>query len=302
MSIGRPLLRIACLFLVLQGIVACTASQREPLRIGVNAWPAFDLLWIAQHEGYFEEEGVEVRLLDFEGLADSRLALDRGMLDGICTTATDLAFSRAKPRAVWVFDRSLGGDALVAGAAVRDLADLRGRRIGLEPDSVNRLVLQSAPRSVGLDLSDVQLQSMGQLVAEEQFRAGELDAVITYPPVLARLEELPGVRRLYDSSKMSSPIYDIIAFRPEVIEARAEDIAAVQRAYWRARQLYQQRPDHVIGLLRDRQHADAQVVASAFAGLRFYSPAEQSALLVPGGPVEQAIDYARAMLPPLPEE
>jgi NitT/TauT family transport system substrate-binding protein len=302
MSIGRPLAQIACLFLVLQGLAACTTSNREPLRIGVNAWPAFDLLWIAQHEGYFEAENVAVRLLDFEGLADSRLALDRGMLDGICTTATDLAFSRVKPRAVWVFDRSLGADALVAGPTVRDLADLRGRRIGLEPDSVNRLVLQSALRSVGLDLSDVQLQSMGQLVAEEQFRAGELDAVITYPPVLSRLQEVAGSRRLYDSSQMSSPIYDLIAFRAEVIEARADDIAAVQRAYWRALQLYQQRPDYVIELLRERQHADAEVAASAFAGLRFYAPAEQAALVAPGGPVDQAIEYARALLPPLPEE
>ncbi|MFM1884959.1 MAG: hypothetical protein RL026_116 [Pseudomonadota bacterium] len=268
----------------------------------MNPWPSFDLLWIAGKLGYFDLEEVEVRLLDFEGLADGRLALDRGMLDGFLTTSVDLAFTRVPVRPVWVLDRSLGGDALLAAPQVRGLADLRGRRIALEEDSVNALVLHSALAAAGLEPGDVLVRPMGQLVAEEQFRSGTLDALITYPPVLTRLEALPGVQRLYDSRQMPQPIYDIMVMREDVASVRAEAVAALVRALQRALALLQTDPAQVHALIAARHHTDPATVAASFRGLEMYGAEAQAALLKPGGPVDNARDYAWETLPSAPSE
>lgn len=75
------------LFLVVAG---CPQPVQEPIRIGINTWPGYELLHLASRLGYFEDEGVSVRILEFTSLADCRRAESgTGLCDDGGTRAGD---------------------------------------------------------------------------------------------------------------------------------------------------------------------------------------------------------------------
>ena len=54
---------------LLLALAACGSEPKEPLRIGVNVWPPFELLYLARARGYFDAEKVDVDLVDFSSPA-----------------------------------------------------------------------------------------------------------------------------------------------------------------------------------------------------------------------------------------
>ncbi len=52
----------------------CAEEPAPPIRIGTNPWPGYEFLHLADELGYFEEEGVEVRLVELTSNGDVRRA------------------------------------------------------------------------------------------------------------------------------------------------------------------------------------------------------------------------------------
>ena len=44
-------------------------STSGPLRVAINPWPGYEFAMLAASQGYFEDEGVEVRLVELSSLA-----------------------------------------------------------------------------------------------------------------------------------------------------------------------------------------------------------------------------------------
>ncbi|MFN8644057.1 MAG: hypothetical protein U0802_21280, partial [Candidatus Binatia bacterium] len=49
----------------------CVGDPPEPLRVGINAWPGYEYLYLADVQGFYAREGVEVQLLEFGSLSDT---------------------------------------------------------------------------------------------------------------------------------------------------------------------------------------------------------------------------------------
>src|SRR5437667_11275229 len=98
--------------------LAGCAGHELPLRIGINAWPANEFLFLAQEKGFFAAQGVDVRLIEYSSLGDVRRAFDRGQLDGMTATLVELLQSREgsrpAPRAFMATNVSNGADVIVA--------------------------------------------------------------------------------------------------------------------------------------------------------------------------------------------
>ena len=98
--------------------LAGCARYEAPLRIGINAWPGNEFLFLAQEKGFFAAEHVDVRLIEYSSLGDVRRAFDRGQLDGMTATLVELLQSREgtrrAPRAFMATDVSNGADVIVA--------------------------------------------------------------------------------------------------------------------------------------------------------------------------------------------
>lgn len=88
-------------------------EKREPvLRVGIHPAPGYELLFLAEEKGFFRDEGLEVRLVEFTCLADCRRAFERGQVDFVGSAAVQVPVGREPGRyAPKIVDVSDGANA-----------------------------------------------------------------------------------------------------------------------------------------------------------------------------------------------
>lgn len=265
-----PRLAQACILLaanlaVVSGL-AC-ARPSEPVRIAISPWPGYELLQLAQDEGFFAEEGADVRLVELRSLVDARRAYERDQVDGLAGTLLELILLRAHtdrpPVAVLVPSYGRGADVVLARPQIEDVSGLRGRRVGLDPATVNLLVLDRALDLAGLALEDVVRVAVDPLRMSRALARDDVDAVVAYPPVSHQIERDHDVRRLFRATDMEEELIDVVMLAPSVIEERPEEIDALVRGFARAVRFLEEQPDRALSLMAVHERMDPALLASA---------------------------------------
>lgn len=275
--------------LLLLAAMGLSCSRKPPLRIGINAWPGYEFLYLAQVKGFYEQRGVDVHIVEFGSLSDARVALERGQIDGLGTTVVEVLMARAhrtnSARIVRVVDYSDGADTVIAMAPIASIADLKGRRVGVELGSLGVYLLASALEKHQLSLTDVAMVSQDQVTMVAALREGELDAIVTYPPESLRLlSGGTGARVLFSSAEIPGEIVDVIAFRDEVIQDRLEDVRRVLSAFDDALAFTEQQRAEACAVMARREGLTAAEFDEALHhGLRLLRASEQLRYLGPGG-------------------
>lgn len=293
--------RIAMLLAVALVVLGCSPGTREPLHLGLNPWPGWEHLHLAQRLGYFEDERVDVRIEQFSSLSDTERAFERHQIDGMTVTLVELLRARAvggrEPRVVCVTDYSAGADVVLARADIADVTALRGRRVGVEPGSLNVYILARALQIAGVPLNAVEMVGLDPLQMESAFAAGEVDAVVCYPPVSARLLARDDVHAVFTSASLPGEVVDVLAFDSETVLKRGHDVAGVLRAFERARRWAAENPDEAARIMGERIGMDAASFrATLESGVALVSLADQAEFLRPGGRVSTTLTAIERML------
>lgn len=252
-------------------VAACATGcdRREPLRIGLNAFPSYEFLYLADVQGFYRDEGLEVRVLEFGSLSDTRRAYERGQLDVMAGTVIEALVVRDQsarsPRIIRVIDYSNGADVLLAQPWITSGATLRGARVGVELAALPVYVLGRGLEALGLRLADVKTSSTDQTTMEDAFRRGELDALVTYPPAALKLTRDLTTTTLFSSADVPGEIVDVILVEAETARMRASDVAALLRAYDRARQFTRDHPGEAHAIMARREGISAAEFAASLA-------------------------------------
>ncbi len=273
-------------------------AERTQIRIALNHWPGFEVLYLAQELGLFAAEGVDVRIVEVSSLADSMRALVQGHVDAIACTPVEavLAADHGARRTtiIHAFDASHGGDVILAHPDVDSLAALKGRRVAIEPTSLTTVVLHEALRRAGLSLNDVETVVMDPLDMPSAFAEREVDAVVCYPPASVRILQSQDARSLFTSAEIPDTIIDVLAVDHALLKARPRDVRAILRAVHRATELANVNPDLTDPIMAAREGLTVeQFRAVRSAGVRRFTIADQSRVLAPSGPLERAIRVTR---------
>lgn len=232
----------AMLFLSI-GLAGCARTVSEPIRIGINAWPGYEFLYLAAESGILARHGLNVELKEYSSLDDTRRAFERGQIDGMASTMVEVlqASGRAsrRPRIVLVTDHSAGGDVILARPGIRSVAELRGRLVAAETASLGGYVFWRAAEKAGIAADSVRLKALDQAEMEGAVRQGQVDAVVTYPPVSLAIEQL-GWKRVFDSRQLPGEIVDVVSVDASTLERmpdlqmRLMEVWADALAYFRA--------------------------------------------------------------------
>ena len=110
------------------------APAGETIKLGFSAWPGWFPWQVTEEKGIFEEVGVDVELVWFEGYLDSINAFAGGQLDANTQTLNDTIPSVAAgsdQRIVLVNDNSTGNDAIIVSEGINSIEDLAGKTIGI---------------------------------------------------------------------------------------------------------------------------------------------------------------------------
>lgn len=216
--------------IALPGWVGCTPSQ--PLKLGIHTWIGYETIYLAND---FKWLPASVQLVNFADSNASAWALERGDIDAACITLDEVLRLRSKGIGVTValvFDVSAGADAVLVNPSIRQLADLAGKRIGVEPGALGALMLGGLLKAAHLDktaIKQVDLSSAQQLHA---WQAGEVDALICYEPNAALLQRT-GALRIFDSRQMPDTIVDVLAVRQDRTAERDAALHAALSAHFR---------------------------------------------------------------------
>ncbi|MEW6691212.1 MAG: ABC transporter substrate-binding protein [Pseudomonadota bacterium] len=267
----RPLSRRGFLAkLAASALLLGGCAPRPPLRVAVHPWVGYEPMFLARQHGWLDA-GL-VRLVETPSATDSLHLLGSGLVEAAALTLDEVLRARALgvPLTVpMVFDVSAGADGVLARHPMH-LADLAGARIGVEQSAVGALMLAALLERGGLAADQVQLVSLGFHEHAAAWRAGRIDALITFEPALSELEA-EGAVRLFDSRALPDTIVDVLAVHPStlvhhraalqhLVEAtlRAVHDLALNRmdAAYRIGARLRQRPETVLAGLRGLQLTD----------------------------------------------
>ena len=219
-----------CIFL----FVACSPSPAPLLRVGTNIWPGYETLYLARSLGAFDER--RIRLIEFPSSVHVQDNLRNGTIEAGCLTLDEtlsLLADGVDLRVILAMDISAGADVILARPGLGGLADLRGRRVGVESTNVGAVMLDAALQRAGLKTGDVTVVPLSVDEHETAYRNGAVDAVVTFEPVRSRLLSA-GAHVIFDSSQVPDRILDVLVVRADKLAGRHDALLELVRGHFRA--------------------------------------------------------------------
>src|SRR5882762_2687451 len=148
------------------------------LRIAYSDWPGWVAWEIAIQKGWFKEAGVDVDFKWFE-YAPSMEAYSAGKVDAVAVTNGDALVtgsSGGKSTCIVANDYSDGNDMIVAKPGIKTVAQLKGKKIGVEVGFVDHLLLMNALKSAHMSDKDITIVNVPTDQTPQSLKSGTVDA------------------------------------------------------------------------------------------------------------------------------
>lgn len=246
---------------------AVPAEAETTLKIGTLPIADTLLLHVAQREGFFQEEGLTVELIPFQGFVEKNAAVQSGELDGhfceisavIIQRAAKLPFvavastshTNSKARMFGLVTSPKRGTADFANLASLSLATSRLAIVDFLADVF--FEQQGAPDNF------MQRKNLAKIpVRMQMLISGQVDAAVLPEPLLS-IAENKGGRVLLDDRMLDMPLA-VVALRDDL--ATVENVEALRAALIKAGQAINEKPDYYRALLLELRLIPPQLADS----------------------------------------
>jgi NitT/TauT family transport system substrate-binding protein len=236
-------------------VISTLACATGKTTLGVVNWIGYGPLYCAAANDFYKRHGADVKLVTFSDNSLMPGALIGGELDASTLTYDQVIAATAKGwklKVVIPLDYSVGGDAILSSAAVRTVADLRGRKVAFQPSSPSDFLLGYALTRAGLSAKDIQTVSSTPEGVVAIMATGQVDAGVTYQPSVAMILKLDGGKRyhvLLSSREARGMITDVLAFRESTIAKDPKLVDALVRGTMDGLAFMQQQPDKAVAII-----------------------------------------------------
>lgn len=260
--------RAMTLVLLVFALAGCD-KPAPPLRVGASVWPGYEPLFLARDLGYYG--GQPVQLLSFFSNTEVMRAYRNGAIDVAAVTADEallLAETLPDQRILLVCDVSHGADVILAKPQFPSLADLKGRRIGVETTALGAYMLAQALARAGLTAQDVTVVPTTLDEHEAAFRQDRVDAVVTFEPIRSRLLAA-GAVSVFDSSQIPGEIVDVLLTRAGKMDSARQPLTALVRGWFKALDYLRQNPTAAARRMAVREQITPEAVLDSLQLLKF---------------------------------
>ena len=183
-----------------------------------------------------DKYGIDVEIVQINDYIESINQYTAGAFDGVSATNMDTlsipSGGGVDTTALIVGDYSDGNDAVILKGE-GDLTSLKGKPVNLVELSVSHYLLARGLDSVGLseaDLDGVINTSDADMIAA--YSTNDVEAVVTWNPLVSSILEIPGANKLFDSSDIPGEIIDMMVVNTETLADNPDFGKAVAGAWY----------------------------------------------------------------------
>lgn len=241
---AKAILIITIIALILVG--GCTSVNPDPAnnKLKIGALPIEDILpiLVADRQGYFTEEGIEVELIPFQSAVESQSAVQSGQLDGMITDTIVAVLLNNSGFDVKITSLTLGATpqegrfAIIAapGSNIESPADLKGKTIGISNNSIIEYVTDNLLEEAGIDPSEVTKISVPKIpVRLEMLLNNQIDAIVV-PDPLVSFAEFRGSKIIIEDTATKNLSQAVIIMTPKALEEKNNSLKLFYSAYAKA--------------------------------------------------------------------
>jgi sulfonate transport system substrate-binding protein len=277
----------------------------ELLKVGYLPFAGFGPIYVAEMNGWFDDEGVNVDLILFDSgppLLEAMAAgeIEVGALGGVPTlrTAGREVFDM---RIISVEADVSGFTKIVSDSSIKSIEGLRGKKVSAPWATTSHYLLGRALEQYGMTMDDIELIEMEVLDAQAAFVAGKIDACVPAPSAIDKiLESREDAHVLFASEDFKEPvyIYDLWVAPESILDSRAEDVEKVLKVFHGKTVQYMTSPSTSTKAAQDMQEWMSDVVGAEMGieeverqvNLRKYFTIEEMKELFETGKFQQMLE------------
>jgi len=245
----------------------------EPLRLGIM--PDADSLpfLVAESEGLFGKNGVDVELVTFANAQERDAAIQAGRLDGAISDVLAAAFLVAGGFDMRVTSATDGryGIAAAPGSGIADAKGLAGKRIGLSTNSIIQYSVDAIAGAAGLASDGFAAVAIPKMpVRMEMLLAGQVDAAGLPEPFLTTAVQRGA--SLVATTEQFHIDAAVMVFSKAVLDARLPEVKKLYKAYAAAASKINADPDSYRAFLVEKAKFPAEA-RDAYVFVTYRKPA-----------------------------
>lgn len=256
---GKIIISTIVLAIIVVGIFMLQSNTEKkiigkPLRVTLHLWPGYYHSFIAQEQGFFRDEGVNLELTLIEDVDANLKAFVDGRADaafGLQSDAMLLFAQGVELKIVYIADFSNGGDVVISKPDIQTVSELRGKTVSVDKlNSFNHIFLAELLRLNGLTESEVNIVPVKARDVPAALAAGKIDAGQTWEPYKSKALA-QGYRLLATSADAPGIITDVLMVKKDVIEQREEDVRGFVKALFKALEFRESSPNISYAIMAD---------------------------------------------------
>lgn len=246
------------------------AQPAQPQTLKIGQLPIVDGLpfWVAEKNGYYQQQGVNVELITFKSALERDAALEGGQIDGVLNDILSAATLYAKGTKVQITSLAQGATkaegpiAIIAApnSGITSIDQLKGVEIGISNNSMIHYVTDKLLLENGFKPEEIKTTNIAQIpVRFEALMSGQIKAA-TMPDPLLSLAITKGAKVIASDVDAKQNIsHSVIVFSDKAIQEKGDGIKKFFHAYNLAILDIQAKPNAFNDLLSAKANLPAEI-------------------------------------------
>jgi NitT/TauT family transport system substrate-binding protein len=284
-----PSIVLSLVMLAGAGLISGCGSDLEgaptKLTLGFTAWPGWLPWQVAKEKNFFAKHNIQVDLKYYSNYTTSLIALTGGGLDANSQTLNDTLISisnGAKQTIVLVNDNSTGNDKIIAREGITSVAELKGRKVSVEPGTADHYLLLLALQQAGLGPKDITLEAHSAEAGATAFASGSVDAVCVSTPFTTRALQRAGSHSIATSAEFPGAIPNHLVIRSAIVQEHPEAVQGLVDTWFETMRWIRDNRDEANGIMAKASGVGVETFKTYAAGTTIFTHQQVVDAFTPG--------------------